>query len=323
MSHTAFVEFSWPTGRARVSPGGILGRASTAALRVDYAGVSEAHALVTLRAGSFRIQALRGEIDVDGQPADDLPLRAGINVTLSPALTLRVERVVIPTLALALSVNGRRHVLTRTPCTLVRLSRLPPLVVPSFRWEALALVDGLAEASVGVLWVHEGDELCVGFTPDQRTPLVPPIVWDLDGYRVELDVVPQAGTPETMGRHARKPPVPLRIAVRYHTVHIWAASHAPIILTGITARLISELSLLGRGPVEWEVVAHELWPKTRDGRLELREKWDKTMQRLRRQLRGHGLREDIVRTDRHGNVEIVLQDGDSLTNESGDDEEVR
>ncbi|MEZ4248107.1 MAG: hypothetical protein R3B99_07705 [Polyangiales bacterium] len=50
------------------------------------------------------------------------------------------------------------------------------------------------------------------------------------------------------------------------------------------------------GPVEWHVVAKEVWRESIDV-LELRHRWDVSLGRLRARLRDAGLRSDRVRAD--------------------------
>ncbi|MFT7625421.1 MAG: hypothetical protein ACI9WU_004612, partial [Myxococcota bacterium] len=51
---------------------------------------------------------------------------------------------------------------------------------------------------------------------------------------------------------------PLRIVARYDTVHLHHGNSEPAALSGVGARLISELAVMGC-PVEWRVLAREVW----------------------------------------------------------------
>ena len=85
----------------------------------------------------------------------------------------------------------------------------------------------------------------------------------------------------------------------------------PVVIDGNPARILTELAEMGQ-PVPWEVVAREVWKAPMD--LEpLRKIWDQTLRRLRLHLRQHGLREDLVRPDGHGNVEIFVMPGDRVS----------
>ncbi len=65
----AFVRFQLPDGTQRdLYPGDIIGRLWSAALHVDDARVSEAHALVSLRGRELQLLALRGRFAVDSTP---------------------------------------------------------------------------------------------------------------------------------------------------------------------------------------------------------------------------------------------------------------
>ena len=68
-------------------------------------------------------------------------------------------------------------------------------------------------------------------------------------------------------------------------------------------------------PVAWESIAASVWPDG-DDRNALRRRWDVHLGRLRAKLRETGIREDLVRTDGKGNLELVLGPGDTVEDQA-------
>jgi hypothetical protein len=71
---------------------------------------------------------------------------------------------------------------------------------------------------------------------------------------------------------------------------------------------------MGR-PAPWEAVAQEVWGSDHDTYW-LRANWDRTLRRLRHHLRAAGVREDLVRADGRGNIELYLHRGDTVVDEA-------
>ena len=87
----ATVRLRLPDGSVdHLGPGDIIGRTWTAALRLDDPGVSEAHALVSLRGETLKLLALRGRFLVDGQPSVDVDLAPGQHLRISQETELVV-----------------------------------------------------------------------------------------------------------------------------------------------------------------------------------------------------------------------------------------
>ena len=61
-----------------LAPGALVGRAAGAACLVSDAGVSEAHALLSLRGRQFLLLSLRGALVVQGESETDVPLTEGL-----------------------------------------------------------------------------------------------------------------------------------------------------------------------------------------------------------------------------------------------------
>ncbi|MEL6348923.1 MAG: FHA domain-containing protein, partial [Myxococcota bacterium] len=79
----AYVRFKLTDGRTvDLGPGDIIGRLAGAALRLNEAHISEAHALVSLRGDQLMLLALRGVLSVNGRPCASVVLQPGVVVHL-------------------------------------------------------------------------------------------------------------------------------------------------------------------------------------------------------------------------------------------------
>jgi hypothetical protein len=296
---SAHVVLRAPDGSAhRLFPGDLVGRVWTAALVVDDARVSEAHALVSLRDGALVLLALRRLLRVDGRDVQQVTLAPGQVVGLAEGVALAVEDVVLPEAVLALEGAGLgRRVLSGT--AFLRLGppvELLPRYAPDARAELWftgggwrARVDGGAPADL-----VDGDTLVVGGAVFRAVS-------------VRLREAERHGT--SVGTQA-----PLRIVARHVTAHLHRDGQPVCVLTGVPARIVSELALMGV-PAAWESVAASVWPDE-DDRNALRRRWDVHLGRLRAKLREAGIREDLVRADGKGNLELVLGPGDTVEDQA-------
>lgn len=284
-----------------LGPGAIIGRMVSAACRLTDSRVSEAHALVSLRGRALRLLALRGELWVDGAPDDEVELAEGQAIRLG-ATTLRVITVNVPDEVLALRLDdGDPQELCAGVYALVASPEVE--LVPRDMEQALAQVWSTAEG-----WCLQ--------TPDGRRETVAPgRAWQLAGVRVSAVLVPveQAGPLATVGRVS----VGLTVVARHTSTHLLRPGREAVVVDGQPGRVLSELATLG-APVDWTVVARELWPDLdpRRDRDALRRNWDRVTRRLRLKLREHGIREDLVRADGLGNLELVLSAGDRVRDET-------
>lgn len=284
-----------------LGPGAILGRMVTAACRLHDPRVSEAHALISLRGRGLRLLALRGEVLVDGSPEDEVELTPGQVLSLG-ATRLQVESVTIPDGVLALRVDdGDPQELCAGVYSL--LARPVPDLVPREDGDALARLWSTAEG-----W-------CIQTPDGRRENVVPGRVWQLQGVKVSAVVmdIDEAGHTATVGRAGTG----ITLLARHTSVHLLRHGREVVVVDGQPGRLLSELAVLG-APVDWTSLAAELWPDI-DAKRErdlLRRNWDRVLRRLRIKLREHGIREDLVRADGLGNLELVLQTGDRVRDET-------
>lgn len=284
-----------------LGPGAIIGRMVSASCRLTDSRVSEAHALVSLRGRALRLLALRGSVLLDGEPEDELELTEGQALQLG-GVTLRVVSVTLPEDVLALRIGGQDpQELCAGVYSLV--ASPTPELVPREDEAALARVWSTAEG-----W-------CLQLPDRRRETLAPGRRWTLGGVEVEavLLALDEAGRTATVGRLATG----LTLVARFTSVHLLRPGREPVVVDGQPGRVLSELAVMG-APVDWSVLAHELWPSIdpkRDRDL-LRRNWDRVLRRLRLTLREHALRDDLVRADGTGNVELVLHAGDRVKDET-------
>ena len=91
---------------AELGHGDLIGRLSTAALHLDDARISEAHAMVSNRGREMKLLALRGRFMVEGKSASDVALRDGMRITLAPGLEIDVVSVTTPSSVMLVSADG-------------------------------------------------------------------------------------------------------------------------------------------------------------------------------------------------------------------------
>ncbi|HMV67884.1 MAG TPA: hypothetical protein PKA64_13625 [Myxococcota bacterium] len=271
--------------------GDLIGRASAAALVVEDARVSEAHGYVSLRGGRLRLLALRGRFRVGGHVTADVELSPGVDVELAEGLALHVHRVELP--SVLVGVEGPDLPRQALPGTVALDVRPAVRVRPGWHRDAAA-----------VLWsVDDAWRVSRPGHPDRAVQ--PGDVIDLDGWPLAIVAIPlrDAGQRRTVVGIA----APLRIEARFHTVRVLSDDRTPVVIGGLHGRILSELIALD-GPVDWRVVAREVWDDDDEG---LRRRWDVTLSRLRARLRSLGLRDDLVHADGAGHVELLLRPGDT------------
>jgi hypothetical protein len=277
--------------RVELGHGDIIGRLWNAALVVDDPRVSEAHAVISLRGHELKLLGLRGRFAVDGRPVGEIALRRGQRLELAAGLTLEVEEVELPDEVMGLETVGMAPRVLPGTCALV-VQPAPGFSAPS---------DPAAVAHVWCL--PEGWRL---------RPVGGAAVTLLDGMEVVAGgrtwraVSMSLGGPSNPTRVDASLDVPLRIVARFDTVHVFRAGLPPVLLNGLSARLVSELVAFG-APVGWQMLADELWPEGGT-----RKQLDMVLVRLRRKLRDERLRSDLVRADGAGIIELFLRPGDVI-----------
>lgn len=297
----AGVAFRLPDGsEVFVTHGAIVGRLASSAVHLDDPAVSEAHALVSLRGGGFRMLALRGRLAVGGALVKDVLLTPGTDIQLTPRHALHVNAVYLPRAVLAIEGPGLARQALAATSAIVTQPRLQ--LWPQFREDAAAWIW-----SNGAEW-----NLRIGATGDVR-PLRDGECFAVDGVALTTSLMSlaAAGGATTLGPALAVEP--LVIEARYDVVQIRRGESLTVTLSGKVARLVSELVMLG-GTAPWDVLAREIWDDS--DRTVLRKKFDVVMVRLRHKLRESRVRPDLVRSLGIGVVELVLHASDRVVDAS-------
>lgn len=294
----ASVQLILPDGsQTELCPGDLIGRLWSAALRVDNARVSEAHALISLRGQELKMLALRGVLAVGSKRVSEVALEPGLTIELARDYALRVGEVVLPTEVFAVELPG-----------------LPPQQLGAAVYSVVAsprpgIVRGNVKEAVASLWsTGEGWRLQVGTEPSVE--LVADSEWTIEDFTLRALLQPLHVASLSDTRMVGRLHKPLRIVAAFESVHIHRRGEPTLTLGGLSARIMSELVAID-GPVGWEAVAEEIWRGEAD-RHTLRHKWDVNVSRLRAKLRAAGIRPDLVRADGSGTFELLLLSEDEV-----------
>lgn len=253
--------------------------------------ISEAHALISLRGRGARLLSLRGRFAVDGKPLTEVELRLGLVIDIAPGVSLTVVGLTLPPRVLALRGAHGVHVLQGVTSV---LPGRPPKIV--YGWKPGAAV---------VLWPVDGDWHTADGPLESST-------LEVSGHTLELEWIDNEGSNDTHRTASWSDP--LTMILRFDSVHLHRERAPTVVLVGIQARVLTELALAG-APLDWYGLARSIWTDEED-RDRLRRRWDLHQYRLRRRLRSTGVREDLVRADGNGMVELVLGPDDRFLDES-------
>lgn len=274
-----------------LAPGEIIGRSWAAGLLVDDGRVSEAHALLSLRDGQLQLIGLRGTIAVGGEPRARVTLAPGQRIELARGLTFDVLAVELPAHLLALEGDSFGRQLLPPVASLVD-SPAGVRLVPGWRDDAAVTVWATGDAWMvqapggAATPLHAGDPVVVGRSM-------------LQAVAIELAA---AGRPATL--RMGEVDAPLVVVAHYDTVHVHASGRRPTVFVGRQARLLSELVAAGT-PLSWGALSEALWPDEREPHVR-RSRLDVVLAKIRRTLRAHGVRSDLLRLDGTGLVELLL-----------------
>jgi hypothetical protein len=310
----ALVTFRTADGNTiELRSGDFIGRSWNAAWRISDPRISEAHAMVSLRGSVLKLLALRGRFAIEDRPANEVELRPGLAIWLTNDLRVEVVSIVLPPEVLALEGDGfASHVLSNV-CSL-RVEPRP------------TLLPGLVPDADATLW-HDGlgwvirivTESAPSSTP--TPPVAPPLDRPLvsgDSFQVAGRTFRAVSVALELAGHLTTVAVgavqsPLKLVLRYDSAHIYREGEQPLALSGISARILSELAEVAQ-PLSWEALGREVWPDEGD-LLAMRRKWDASIARLRQKLRDNRIRADLVRADGSGNFELLLYAGDVVDHE--------
>jgi len=301
------VLFSTSDGRAtRVFPSGILGRMSSAALRVVGPGISEAHALISLRGAHLWCLALRGKVQwrtepgVPLQSASELMLEPGMEIVLGETVVLMVEDVVLPDMVHAIVglPGGARPLLTGQASLTIE--------------PTVSLDDDLSPDAALWVWM-DGQEWMVqvpGEAP--RSVSLGDVIWEgPPTLRLGTASLAGQGTANTHGELG----LPLVIEAWREQTIIRAPGGRPVVLSGKAAAIVREL-VLYRVPTHWREVAEQVWA---DADVDLRANFDRNRKRVAARLKSAGLRHDLLGTRGDGHYFLKLGPQDRLLDRTFED----
>ncbi len=301
-SYIPFVRFRMADGQtAQVSPGGLIGRAAGAELRIANPEVSEAHALISLRGHQLHMLSLRRWVILDGERCSAIVLRPGQRIYLAQHVMLEVEAVELPDHVLVLMGDDRELCTLTESVYSLAVGAQGLRITPEHIHDADAQVWGNSEGFTLRVGTGEPVEVEAGTR------------WELGPHTMHVVSRP-LGDGALSTRSIGQNDPPLKIVARYDTVYLHTPGRAPAVLSGLLARIVSELVTIGK-LVSWEAVAREIWGDNSD-RSVMRQNWDRNMRRLRAQLREAGIRADLVRPDGRGNVEVYLLPQDEVVDET-------
>lgn len=294
----AHVHFEMPDGALVIaSHGDLVGRLATAAVHLDDARVSEAHAMVSLRGRELKLLALRGRFAVDGKTLNEITLIEGQQIEIASGVSIVVAEVNLPTEVLAIEGDEIPQQVIGGVCS---------LMVGGPRARLLSRYDPLAAAhiwSIGTGWrIQVGDAGVQALLPGDS--------WIAAGMAFRAVAIPLEHASQQETRLRGSIGAPIRLIANYDSVHIHRDNQVVIVLGGISARILSELVAIA-GPADWDVIAGEVWRDTTN-RSTLRKKWDVNLSRLRSKLRAARIRADLIRADGSGKLELVLNEDDTV-----------
>lgn len=211
----AYVRLLHPDGTEyELSPGDIIGRLWSAAMPLDDAAVSEAHAMISLRGDELKLLSLRGLFSIGDKALNELVLEEGQRIWFSRELQLEVIRVERPSEVLAIEGEGLvRQVLTGV-CTLVTQPR--PQLLPRAE-----------DPRAARIWTN-GAGWRIRLPGQEARELRPGESFSLDGktFRALAVSLQSAGPPATRAALYG----PMQIISNFDTVHLHRKEGPPVSL---------------------------------------------------------------------------------------------
>lgn len=281
----------------RLIPGDVIGRMARAALIVNDPRISEAHAFVSFRRGEFYLLSLRRMLLVNGKPVAEILLAINTVVELAEGVSLRVVALEKPATVLAIASDALG---VRALGDVTSLQAGPPPRISS---------RFIGDADV-VIWSSQPDAWLVRARNRPAKALNLHDTFDVGGTQFTVVAAPLATFTLPATIRDQRLETPLHFIVYFESIEIHRPNQATVIFGGVGGRIFSELMAFS-GPVNWDVIAREVWGDSGDI-VDLRHRWDVALGRLRAKLREADLRSDLIRADGRGQVQLVLHKDDQV-----------
>lgn len=296
----AYTRLRAPDGaRYELVHGDLIGRLQSAAMCLDDARISEAHAMISLREQELKLIALRGAFAVNGRPLNDVTLKEGMEIVLARGYAIEVEEVSLPKSVMGIEGPGIPRQALPSVASLFITGESPGRLLG----QDARVVSGYSEGAAAWIWfTGESWRLRIGQEPVRTVS--PGEQFSLNGALISWVEIPLAAAGLAPTRVQGGVDAPLKLEAHFDTVHLHREGHAAVVLGGVPARIVSELVAL-KGPAHWTVLAGLLWPKESD--LEaVRSRFDVNLSRLRRKLREAHIRTDLIHSDGSGQIGLLL-----------------
>ena len=264
----------------RVPVGALVGRHARCALRLDRAGAPLVAAVVVRRGRRLFLEAAGLQPQVEGAPLRRVRLRRGVRLSLGGD-QLEVFGVTPPRRVMAVAVGDHPAQELVVPFYALRGGRQPDLLPGEIAHPDAVIVD-----------TGEGWRISVGGRPFD--PLVAGRVWQVAGTTLRSRSV------DTQIQEVRVVPEPLVLETTRgdDTVRILRATRHRVTLRGRIARLL-------------RTVARQSGAISLDS-LGVPHRVHEVLEDLEDALRAHGLRDDLVRPDGVGGLELFLHPADRV-----------
>ena len=304
-----FIELSLPDDRSvTLFAGELIGRGTTAHVRIHNHAVSEVHAMLSLRGGGLELRALGGGLYREPgrrKPLNRIAVQEGLTVWLCDDLSVHVAEVYFPSHVLKLFVSRR------DPNTGARVEH-EAILAGGVHW---LRPDGSIERKHtrdDIAWVHStGTGYCI---EDRATgkahDLEGGFQRNIGGWLVECAAIPLDDTGSDPTQVASQP---LRFQVGERSVWIRSPRRAAVELRGKPAEV---LAILLRSPdgIDWMDAAGRVWPvrlSTEEDVYLQRKRWDANVARARKKIRASGSRRELIRTQ-EGIFRVDLDEADAV-----------
>lgn len=291
-----------PSGRVGELPiGATIGRSPYSAVRLDDPEISEAHALLSWRAGELRLVALRRRFSLRGHVAEEARLYEGDEIELAPGIVVEVLEVRMPRDLLVVEGPGLP-------------SQLLPDVAAIVLGPPPSLSTRLVPDAAAILWqstdAAAAPRVRARFPDGSETELGLDGVVLVGGLPFVVRAVPTGTVADAAtGRASER--AALSIELDGEDVVRISDLARDVEFVGVQGRLLNVLAR-ARAACDWPTLAGRVWSDRGDWDA-LRSRLDTTVSRIRRRLREVGFQPALVRTDGAGCFVLALEGKDSVS----------